>query len=147
MLTLLFATACAGIFCGAAVYVNLVEHPARVSCGQEIALREFAPSYRRGALMQASLAVVGCVLGLATAWQLGDRLVALAAILLGSVVPFTLLFILPVNRQLLDPGLDSSSGRVGELLARWNALHAVRTVLSACAFVLMLFRVAAYGIR
>jgi hypothetical protein len=27
MLLLLLATACAGLFCGAALYVNLVEHP------------------------------------------------------------------------------------------------------------------------
>jgi len=34
------ATACGGIFCGAAIYNNLVEHPARVSCGPELAVRE-----------------------------------------------------------------------------------------------------------
>jgi len=47
MFLLLASTMCAGLFCGPALYVNLVEHPARMSCGQELAVREFAPSYRR----------------------------------------------------------------------------------------------------
>jgi hypothetical protein len=43
--------ACAGLFCGAALYVNFVEHPARMSYGPELALREFAPSYQRATIM------------------------------------------------------------------------------------------------
>ena len=46
-----------GLFTGAAVYVNLVEHPARMECGVEIAAAEFSPSYRRGSVMQATLGV------------------------------------------------------------------------------------------
>jgi len=42
------------------------------------------------------------------------------------------------NKQLLDPTLDLQSVGVAELLARWNRLHAVRTVLSAVAFALLL---------
>jgi len=49
-------TLCCGLFAGAAIYVNLVEHPARMECGTEIAATEFGPSYRRAAVMQASLA-------------------------------------------------------------------------------------------
>ena len=32
-----------GLFAGAAVYVNLVEHPARMECGVELAATEFRP--------------------------------------------------------------------------------------------------------
>ena len=52
-------TLCCGLFAGAAIYVNLVEHPARMECGTEIAATEFSPSYRRAAVMQASLAATG----------------------------------------------------------------------------------------
>jgi len=34
------------LFAGAAVYISLVEHPARMECGLEIAATELAPSYR-----------------------------------------------------------------------------------------------------
>jgi len=59
MLSLL-ATVCAGLFSGAAIYVNLVEHPARLSCGTELAVKD--PSYRRCTVMQASLALALIVL-------------------------------------------------------------------------------------
>jgi len=42
------------LFTGAAVYVSLVEHPARMQCGVEIAATEFLPSYRRAKAMQAT---------------------------------------------------------------------------------------------
>jgi len=43
-------------FTGAAVYISLVEHPARMQCGVEIAATEFPPSYRRATVMQATCA-------------------------------------------------------------------------------------------
>jgi len=83
MVLLVLATACAGIFFGAAIYINLVEHPARMSCGQELAVREFGPSYARASIMQAALAIVGCVIGLIAAWSGRDPMTAIAAALLG----------------------------------------------------------------
>jgi Anthrone oxygenase len=143
MWALIIAAGCAGLFAGAAIYVNAVEHPARVSCGSELALREFAPSYRRGTVMQASLATVGCAIGLWSAWLLDDGWVLLAAVVLGSVVPFTLTVILPTNKQLLDPSLDPGGNRAMVLLRRWGRLHAIRSVLSSMGFVLFLLRLAA----
>jgi hypothetical protein len=58
-----FVTAFAcGVFAGAAVYNTLVEHPARMACGIELAATEFSPSYRRATVMQTSLAIAGFVL-------------------------------------------------------------------------------------
>jgi hypothetical protein len=137
------AVVCAGLFAGAAIYISAVEHPARLSCGTELALREFAPSYRRATVMQASLAGMGCAAGLWSAWVRGDAWLATGAVLLGAVIPFTLVVILPTNNRLLDPDLDPRSEEAGELLVRWGRLHATRTVLSSIAFVLFLVRVAA----
>jgi hypothetical protein len=47
MWILMVAALCAGVFAGAVIYINAVEHPARLSCGAELAVREFAPSYHR----------------------------------------------------------------------------------------------------
>src|ERR1700719_3792006 len=91
------------LFTGAAVYLSLVEHPARMECGVELAATEFAPSYRRAAIMQASLAAVGLVSSIA-AWLAGASFLwVVAGVLLGSVIPFTLLVILPTNKLLLSP--------------------------------------------
>ena len=131
-------TLCCGLFAGAAIYVNLVEHPARMECGTEIAATEFGPSYRRAAVMQASLAATGLAASMA-AWLTGASVWWLAGgILLGSVIPFTLAVILPVNKQLLAPALDKRSARARELLSYWGKLHAVRSALSIIALIMFL---------
>ena len=130
-----------GLFAGAAVYLSLVEHPARMECGMELAATEFAPSYRRATVMQVSLAAVGLVSSIA-AWLAGaSSLWVVAGILLGSVIPFTLIVILPTNKQLLSPALDRRSAETGRLLARWGILHAVRSVFSGLALLLFLYLV------
>ena len=137
------AAACAGLFAGAAIYINAVEHPARLACGNELALKEFGPSYRRATMMQATLAIVGCAAGLWAAWSLQDPLATVAAVCLGAVVPFTLIVILPTNRRLLDPSLDPRSPDATGLLVRWGRLHAIRSASSALAFGLFLLQLAA----
>jgi Anthrone oxygenase len=137
---LIVATVCAGLFAGAAIYINAVEHPARLSCGTELAVREFAPSYHRATVMQVPLAGIGCIAGFWSSWLFGDAWLAFGAILLIAVVPFTLVVILPTNKWLLDPGLDPRGERAAELLTRWGRLHATRSVLSSIAFVLFLIR-------
>ena len=129
------ATVAAGLFAGAAMYVTAVEHPARVQCGQALAIQEFGPSYRRAAVMQGVLAVVGLLASL-IAWYQGFGLGWLiGGLLLGTLVPFTVVVVMPTNRRLLDPGLDSGSREAGELLTRWGQLHAMRTVVSVAVFV------------
>src|SRR3954471_13411172 len=101
----LIATLCAALFTGAATYINLVEHPARMSLGTAVALAEWKPSYRRATVMQASLAIAGLV-GALGAWLVGaGRAWLLGGLVLGAVVPFTLLVIWTTNEQLqgLDP--------------------------------------------
>ena len=143
MWALTIAAACAGLFAGAAIYINAVEHPARLACGNEVALREFGPSYRRAAVMQASLAIVGSAAGLWAAWILGDLPATVGAVCLGAVVPFTLVVILPTNNRLLDSALDPRSPDASRLLVRWGRLHAIRSALSGLAFGLFLVRLTA----
>jgi hypothetical protein len=132
------ALTCA-LFTGAAVYVSRVEHPARLQCGTEIAATEFGPSYRRATVMQATCAALGLLSSVA-AWLAGASVWWLiAGVLVGSVIPFTLMVILPTNKRLLDPMLDKRSAEAERLLARWGRLHAVRSVLSGVALLLYLY--------
>jgi hypothetical protein len=138
MIFQLLATLCAAIFAGAAIYINAVEHPARMSLGPATALAEWRPAYRRGTLMQAPLAIAGLLTALA-AWLTGGGIAWLVGgALLGAVVPLTLVVIAPTNKQLMDPATDRDPARVRALLERWNRLHAVRSTLSFAALVVFL---------
>jgi Domain of unknown function (DUF1772) len=138
MIFQLLATLCAAIFAGAAIYINAVEHPARMSLGPATALAEWRPAYRRGTLMQAPLAIVGLLTAVA-AWLAGGGIAWLVGgVLLGAVVPLTLVVIAPTNKQLMDSATDRDPARVRALLERWNRLHAVRSTLSLAALVIFL---------
>jgi hypothetical protein len=128
----------ATLFSGAAIYVNLVEHPARMECGTEFAVSVFGPSYRRAAVMQALLALAASIAGIG-AWLMGARLEwLLGAVLIFLVVPFTLIAIRPTNKQLLAPTLDRASEKASRLLRRWERLHSVRSILALVASVIFL---------
>ena len=133
------AVLAAAIFAGAAVYINLVEHPARMTLDTKSAALEWATSYSRATWMQAPLALLSLFAGLAS-WLLGGGIGwAIAALVVGGVVPFTFLGVMPTNKALLAPGRDLTSPETRELLVRWDKLHAVRTVLSVAATLLYLF--------
>jgi hypothetical protein len=133
------ATFCAALFAGAALYINVAEHPARMALDTRIAALQWAPSYKRATWLQAPLALVSCLSG-ALAWSLGGGAAWLvAAVLIGAVVPLTLVGIMPTNRELLAPDRDLSSAETRMLLERWGNLHAVRTALSVVASVLYIW--------
>src|SRR5262249_1472857 len=96
----LAAIVAAGLFAGGSVYIKLVENPARVQGGTELAVTEFGPSYHRATVMQVSLAVIGLIAGLG-AWISGSGVWWLiGGVTLGAVMPFTLLVIFPTNKKL-----------------------------------------------
>ncbi len=89
MLLELIAAICTSLFAGAAIYINLVEHPARLETGTAAAVKQWRLSYRRATVMQASLAIAGFLSALG-AWAQGRGIpVLVGGLLLESVVPFT----------------------------------------------------------
>ena len=129
------ATLSTTLFTGAAIYINFVEHPARMGCDTKTAATVWAPSYKRATVMQASLAILGFLSGLAV-WLLGGGVMWLvSAVFIGLVVPFTFIAIMPTNHHLLTPGRDLASSETRALLVKWGKLHAVRSVLSFVASV------------
>jgi hypothetical protein len=131
MMSGLVALAVAAIFTGAAVYVNVAEQPARLSLDDGALLGEWKPSYKRGAMMQASLALIGCVLGLLAWWQTSHAGFLIGAVAMLAPWPWTLLAIKPTNDALLATG--QAGPRTRALIEKWGMLHAVRTALGALA--------------
>src|ERR1700679_2258182 len=132
----LIAIISSAMFAGAALYINVAEHPARMELDTRFAAAQWAPRYPRATWLQRPLSLLSVVAGLGS-WLLGGGFGwAIAALLIGAVVPFTFIGIMPTNRALLAPGRGLAGTEARALLERWANLHAVRTVLSFAATVL-----------
>lgn len=127
------------IFMGAAMYVSIVEQPARLILDDRALLSEWKPSYKRGFAMQAPLAIIGFALGLMAWWQTGEWLWLLGAIVLVANWPYTLLAIMPTNQKLMGMDPAEAGSEVRNLIKRWATLHAGRTALGALATLIFLW--------
>src|SRR6267142_3311245 len=139
MMTGLLALTVAAIFTGAAFYVNVAEQPARLSLDDPALLTEWKPSYKRGAAMQAPLALVGFLLGLTAWWQTSYPGFLLGGIAMVAPWPWTLIAIKPVNDALLATRVDQAGPATRALILKWGILHSVRPVLGALATVSFLW--------
>jgi Domain of unknown function (DUF1772) len=133
------ALTAAAIFTGAAFYVGVAEQPARLSLDDRALLTEWKPSYRRGAAMQAPLALAGFVLGLAAWWQTSHPLFLIGGIAMVAPWPWTLIGIKPTNDALLATEPDQAGPPTRALVVKWGALHAVRTALGVLATIAFLW--------
>lgn len=133
------ALALAAAFAGAAFYINFAEHPARLGLDDQNLLKQWKPSYAAGYTMQASLAVVSGVMGLAAAWMSSDWRWIAGAILIVANWPFTLILIMPTNHKLKAIAESDAGPRSRALLETWGRLHAVRTALGCAATVAYLW--------
>ena len=131
----------AALFAGAALYINVAEHPARMKLDPAQAVAQWSPSYDRGYVLQASLALLAGLAGLAAWQELGGTLWLAGALLMLANWPWTLIAIMPVNRKLKA----GAGGDTVGLLDRWASLHAVRTLLGFSA--LICFAIASQFLR
>ena len=132
----------AALFTGAAFYINFAEQPARLKLDDRSLLAQWKPSYKRGYVMQSTLAILGFVLGAAAWWVSGPLTFLLGAVLMLANWPWTLLVILPTNRVLMATDLELAGTASRALLVKWNRLHAVRTGLGAAAILSFLWALA-----
>jgi hypothetical protein len=139
MLIGLLALTAAAIFFGAAIYVNVAEQPARLRLDDRALLTEWKPSYKRGAAMQAPLALLGFALGMIAWWQSAHPGFLIGAIAIIAPWPWTIFGIKPTNDALLATDPEAAGPRSRALIVRWGALHAVRTALGALASLALLW--------
>lgn len=123
----------AALFTGAAFYINWAEQPARLALDDHALLAQWKPSYARGFTMQATLAVVGFMLGALAWWSTVNVAWLAGAVVLVANWPYTLLGIMPTNHVLNAIAPEDAGPKSRALIIRWGKLHAVRTALGALA--------------
>jgi hypothetical protein len=134
-----FALVVAALFTGAAVYINWAEQPARLGLEDAALLEEWKSSYARGFIMQASLAVIGGILGVLEWLVTGNWLWLAGAISLLANWPFTLIAIMPTNNALNATPIEHAGPQTRKLIETWGKLHGVRSALGALSVGLFLW--------
>ncbi len=129
----LLALVAAALFAGAALYISVAEQPARLGTDDRALLVQWAASYERGQVMQASLAILGLILGTVAWWQLGRTGYLVGGVILVANWPYTLIGILPTNRALKAIPIDRAGPESRALVERWGRLHAIRGALGVAA--------------
>lgn len=135
------ATLGAAFFAGGALYVSIVEHPARMKAGPSVALAEFRPSYRRAAPWQASAAAICLIAGALASFLTSEWAWAAGGLVVGLTIPFTLIAIMPTNRQLLDTKTTLRDDVSMSLLSKWGKLHGIRTVLGTLGLLIFMSKI------
>ena len=138
MLLLLVALLAATLFAGAALYITLVEHPARMSLAEGPMLIQWQQSYRRALPIQSMLALVAGLSALGAGWVSGAGFAVAGGVAMLANWPFTLVALLPINRRLSLGTAGAGDARSYRLLLRWGQLHDVRSLLGVAGVLLLI---------
>ncbi len=137
MLSGLLALAFACAFSGAALYVNLVEQPARLALDDSSMVREWAPSDRRGFALLGGLALLAALAGLIAFGQGGDVRWLIGALIALASWPYTFFVIVPLNNRLLAEPAGKPEADAREMVTIWGFLEwglVALGVISAAVF-------------
>jgi Domain of unknown function (DUF1772) len=129
----------AAVFTGAAIYINIAEQPARLQLDDCALLAEWQPAYKRGYVMQASLVVVGGLLGLGAFLGTLDWRWLLGALILLANWPYTIFVIKPTNRRLMETPAEAATIETRQMVRQWGILHAGRSALGLAATLIFLW--------
>jgi Domain of unknown function (DUF1772) len=127
------AFAAATAFAAAAIYVNVAEQPARLALDDRAMLVEWQRSYERASVMQAGLALIACVLGVAAFFVSRDWRWSLGAATILAPWPWTLLVMKPINNRLKATAENAASAETRGLVKTWGWLHAGRSAFGVVA--------------
>ena len=134
----LLALTLAAVFTGAAIYVNAVEHPARLMLDDAGILTQWKPAYKAGFMMQAPLAAASGFCGVVAFFFDWDWKWLIGAAFILANWPYTLYLIMPTNNTLMAIEPASANPDIRPLITRWAWLHGVRSAMGTIATLLFL---------
>jgi hypothetical protein len=123
MLSGLLALVSASAFTGAALYLNLVEQPARLALDDAAMMREWAPSDRRGFALLGGLAVLAALAGLVAFGQGSDIRWLIGALIALASWPYTFFVVVPLNNRLLAASPAQPEADAREIVTFWGRLE------------------------
>ena len=133
----LYAFGSAACFLGAAIYIGLVEQPARLRLSSRAMIKEWALSNRRGTLTLSVFAVVSAILAYIQFRANGDVRWLIGGTTILASWPYAYFVMMPVNVWLYVIPPARAVSPVRELMRDWGLLewgHVLIGFAAACVF-------------
>lgn len=136
------ATIACGVFAGGALYINIVEHNARMTLDTRACHKQWKESFDRAAVFQGRLALLSATTGVAAYYcnPSKGRAFLLGGCAMGLIIPYTVLILKPASIDPIYADYDKlvereSEEYVRDIIVKWNNYHAVRSFISLGALV------------
>lgn len=132
-----------GMFAGGAIYINVVEHPARMTLmDTKTCHKQWKESFDRARVFQGRLALLGAVssVGVYFCKPSSGLTFLLGGCTMALIFPYTIFILKPASIDPIYADYDKLVARDSEEFVRntiekWNKYHAVRSVLSLTVLV------------
>jgi|1186.fasta_scaffold02540_5 hypothetical protein len=135
MQTGLYAFAVAAVFLGAAIYIGVVEHPARLKLSARAMVREWAVSDHRGTMLLTALSLTSAVLAFVQYRISGDVRWIMGGLAILTSWPYEYYVLVPLSIWLCAIPPEKGSAPARKLMGHWGLLEWGYALigLAACA--------------
>jgi len=119
---------------GVALTATVIVHPILVMTKKTSAIDFFKPFFDKTHMLVFILSIFVTFLALIYSIFTGDLGWLAISLLLFLNLPYTMIFIMPINKRLMDENVDPLSQQTANDLKKWGRLHLVRTFLNGIIF-------------
>ena len=119
---------------GVALTATVIVHPILVMTKKTSAIDFFKPFFDKTHMLVFILSIFVTFLALIYSIFTGGLGWLAISLLLFLNLPYTMIFIMPINKRLMDENVDPLSQQTANDLKKWGRLHLVRTFLNGIIF-------------
>jgi len=120
---------------GIALTATVIVHPILVMAKKVTAIEVFKPFFDKTHIWVLVLSIIVTLLALAYSLMTGHWWWFGISMLMHLNGPYTILFMMPLNRRLMDENVDPLSEQTASDIRKWGGLHLVRTILNGLIFI------------
>lgn len=119
---------------GIALTATVIVHPILVTAKKITAIEVFKPFFDKTHIWVLVLSIIVTLLALAYSIMTGNWWWFGISMLMHLNGPYTIFFMMPLNRRLMDENVNPLSEQTASDIQKWGGLHLVRTILNGLIF-------------
>lgn len=120
---------------GIALTATVIVHPILVMAKKITAIEVFKPFFDKTHIWVLILSIIVTLLALAYSIITGNWWWFGISMVMHLNGPYTIFFMMPLNRRLMDKKVDSLSEQTASDIKKWGGLHLIRTILNGLIFI------------